>query len=317
MISKVLLLPAFALTLALTLAPMVSATGLPPASTSAAATPASTRAVNIAHSADASAPAQRAPAPLGAARTVTLTYLKAQPGRLAQLERYVRANWFAMDAEAVRQGLFVNYEWLDTASDDGAWNAIVRVTYGDDKGFEGIEQRWAPIRAAHKEVRPDDLGMKDLGQVLETKTVFERVPFAAKPPAPAANQQTAQTASSPETTAVRAAVEAYFRAADSGEADRVRSTFLPNARVEGVLGGKFVSWTADNFATRNFRGQPPDYAATVQRSFEWLDVSGPAAIARVKVTIDPANVYFDYFSLFKVDGQWKIGLKAFANPDPG
>ena len=47
----------------------------------------------------------------GAARVVTLTHLKARPGRLAQLERFVRANWFAMDEIAVEQGLFVSYEW--------------------------------------------------------------------------------------------------------------------------------------------------------------------------------------------------------------
>ena len=130
-------------------------------------------------------PTQSAPSlETGAARVVTLTYLKSQPGRLAQLERFVRANWFAMDALAVQRGLFVDYGWLDSGSDDGPWNAIVMVTYNDDKGFEGIQQRWAAIKAAHKEVRPDDLGFRDLGRVLETNNLFERAPFALRTPAP-------------------------------------------------------------------------------------------------------------------------------------
>ncbi|MCE2917450.1 MAG: hypothetical protein LW768_18160 [Rubrivivax sp.] len=116
----------------------------------------------------------------GGARVVTLTFLQAKPGRLAQLERFVRSNWFAMDEIAVQQGLFVSYEWLDTGSDEGPWNAIVMVTYADEKGFDGIQQRWAPIRSAHQEVRPDALGMKDLGQVLETRNLFEREPFTSK-----------------------------------------------------------------------------------------------------------------------------------------
>jgi Putative lumazine-binding len=94
----------------------------------------------------------------------------------------------------------------------------------------------------------------------------------------------------------------------------VRSAFWPNARVEGVRGGKFLSWSADEFATRNSRGQPRT-GADLARSIEWLDVSGTGAVARVKVTIGPQNTYWDYFVLHKLSGQWKIGLKAFANPE--
>jgi hypothetical protein len=114
------------------------------------------------------------------ARAVTVTYLQSKPGKLRELERFVRANWFAMDEIAVQQGLFVSYEWLDTGDDSSPWNALVIVTYGDEKGFDGIAQRWAPIKAAHEEVRPDGLGMKDLGRVLETKTLLERPPFMSK-----------------------------------------------------------------------------------------------------------------------------------------
>jgi hypothetical protein len=125
-------------------------------------------------------PAQAAEAASTPVRTVTVTYLQSQPGKLPQLERFVRANWFAMDEIAVQQGLFVSYEWLDTGDDSSPWNALVIVTYGDDKGFEGIADRWAPIKAAHKEVRPDGLEMKDLGRVLETKSLSERQPFLSK-----------------------------------------------------------------------------------------------------------------------------------------
>jgi hypothetical protein len=128
----------------------------------------------------ASDPQHAAEAASPAARAVTITYLKSTPGKLAQLERYVRANWFAMDAIAVRDGLFVSYEWLDTGDDSSPWNALVVVTYADEKGFEGIAERWVPIKAAHEERRPDDLGMEELGRVLETKTLFERPPFVSK-----------------------------------------------------------------------------------------------------------------------------------------
>jgi hypothetical protein len=114
--------------------------------------------------------------------------------------------------------------------------------------------------------------------------------------------------------AARAAVERYFEAADSGSADAVRSAFWPSARVEGVGRGKFLSWSADEFATRNFRGQPRTGTDLVC-SIEWLDVSGTGAVARVKVTLGSQSTYWDYFVLHKVSGEWKIGLKAFANPE--
>jgi Putative lumazine-binding len=117
----------------------------------------------------------------------------------------------------------------------------------------------------------------------------------------------------PDLAAAREAVEAYFRAADSGRADNVRSVFLPAGRIEGVQRGAFLSWSADEFATRNFKGKPPASAATIQRTIEWLDISGPGAVARVTAKLG-TNTYTDYFILFKAEGEWKIGLKAFANP---
>jgi hypothetical protein len=49
---------------------------------------------------------------------------------------------------------------------------------------------------------------------------------------------------------------------------------------------------------------------------EWLDVSGTGAGARVRTTIGVNDTYWDYFLLHKQAGEWKIGLKAFANPEP-
>lgn len=132
--------------------------------------------------------------------------------------------------------------------------------------------------------------------------------------APAAQPQPRQDGG-PERAAVRAAVERYFQAADSGSADAVRGVFWPGGRVEGVVGGRLLSWSADEFATRNFRGQPRA-AQDVVRTIEWLDVSGTGAVARVEVTIAAQDTYWDYFLLHKQAGQWKIGLKAFANPGP-
>lgn len=132
-------------------------------------------------------------------------------------------------------------------------------------------------------------------------------PAGAQPPAGAPD--TAQ-----ERTKALAAVERYFDAADSGSPEGVRSAFWPTGRVEGVGGGRFLSWTADEFATRNFRGQP-NTLKDMARTIEWMDISGTGAVARVKINIGADDTYWDYFVLHKLQGEWKIGLKAFANPE--
>ncbi|OYQ37874.1 hypothetical protein CHU93_00295 [Sandarakinorhabdus cyanobacteriorum] len=136
--------------------------------------------MTLAGSISASAIAGAAAAEPATTRVVTLTYLKSAPGRLAQLERFVRANWFAMDAIAVRQGLFLDYRWFDTGSEDGAWNAIVMVTYRDEKGFEGVAPRWAPIQSAHRTVLPDGFAFAQLGRVVENRNLIEHGPFPSR-----------------------------------------------------------------------------------------------------------------------------------------
>lgn len=110
-----------------------------------------------------------------------MTYLQAKPGRLAALRAYIRANWFAMDEIAVKRGLMVSYQWLDTGDEAGPWNGIVLVTYADDRGFSGIEAQWAEIKSAHQEVPVEGLRLSDLGRVVESKTFFAHAPFDARP----------------------------------------------------------------------------------------------------------------------------------------
>lgn len=139
----------------------------------------------------------------------------------------------------------------------------------------------------------------------------------ALPMSPAWAQPQPALAPTPERAAALAAVERYFQAADSGSADAVRGVFWATGRVEGVGGGRLLSWSADEFATRSFRGQPKPLGDII-RTIEWLDVSGTGAVARVRTTIGANDTYWDYFLLHKQAGEWKIGLKAFANPErPG
>ncbi|MCE2892184.1 MAG: nuclear transport factor 2 family protein [Aquidulcibacter sp.] len=117
------------------------------------------------------------------------------------------------------------------------------------------------------------------------------------------------TVATTEAAAARAAVERYFAAVDSGNAQAVRATFLPSGRIEGNLASGFVSWTADEFATRNFRGTPPARSSEFRRQIEWVDVTGSSSVVRITNFLGNTQAP-EYFLLFKVSGEWKIALKA-------
>lgn len=109
--------------------------------------------------------------------------------------------------------------------------------------------------------------------------------------------------------AVSVPIENYLRAHATGNPDFIRQAFHAETKVMSFANGKFNQMSADEFAGV-FKGNPAPDEAKRKRSFEILDVSGNAAIA--KVTLDYPNVKFtDYMTLLKIDGEWKIINKSF------
>lgn len=112
-----------------------------------------------------------------------------------------------------------------------------------------------------------------------------------------------------EEEAVRIPLEAYIKGHATGDGSFMRQAFLPTAHIEGIRGGKLVSWTLDEFCTR-FPGKPaPDEASRV-RTIDRIDITGTAAMA--KMTLRHGNITFtDYFVLLKSNGEWKIANKVY------
>ena len=216
------------------------------------------------------------------ARVVTMTYLKSAPGKLSQLERYVRANWFAMDKIAVEQGLFVSYLWLDTGSDEGPWNAIVMVTYRDAQGFAGIEHEWAGIKAAHSEVLIDGASQADLGRVVESREFFERAPFVNDVAAGLLPEGAPSDAHSRDDSAIREVVGKYFEAGITGSPELIREAFLPTARIEGLRGEQIVTWSLDDYA-RFFDGNPAPGAERIERTITSVAKHGNSAVVQLRL----------------------------------
>ena len=115
----------------------------------------------------------------------------------------------------------------------------------------------------------------------------------------------------PEEAAVRAAVNQYLKGHATGSADEMRRAFLPSAHIEGIREGKFVSWTAEEYASR-FSGKPAADEASRKRTIDRVDVSGTAAMARATL-VHGATTFVDYFVLLKVNGEWKIANKVYSS----
>lgn len=78
-----------------------------------------------------------------------------------------------MDRIARAQGLIAAYSLYETGTDEGPWNVLVAVTYMDSRGYEGVAAEFEQIRRAHQNVPVEGKQLAELGQIVESKRVFE------------------------------------------------------------------------------------------------------------------------------------------------
>ncbi len=113
-----------------------------------------------------------------AMRAVELTFLKSAPGQRENLARFLVANWFAMDEVAVEQGLMSDYTIMQAEQDDGAWDTLVAVTYNDARGYAGVAEQFERIRSAHQTELIEGKPLAELGKIVDSKKLLERIPPA-------------------------------------------------------------------------------------------------------------------------------------------
>ena len=109
--------------------------------------------------------------------------------------------------------------------------------------------------------------------------------------------------------AVRAVIQQYFKGHATGDPGEMRKAFHPTAHVEGNRDGKFVSWTAEQYAG-NFTGKPAPDEAARKRTIDRVDVSGDAAMVSATL-VHGATTFTDYFVLLKINNEWKIANKVY------
>ena len=107
---------------------------------------------------------------------------------------------------------------------------------------------------------------------------------------------------------VTKALEPYIKSAKTGDGKLSRSAFFEHAHIVGSIGGTHYNMTADEFGSAVSEGGPSE---NIQHHIAWIDVSGPAAAAKVEF-INWSGVRFtDFFVLYKKDGKWQISGKVY------
>jgi hypothetical protein len=102
------------------------------------------------------------------------TFLKAEPGAVDALARFIEANWFAMDAIAVERGLMSRYALFESRDDGADWDLVVVVDYPQAEGYAGIRAAFEQIRADHQTVPIDGRRLPELGRIVGSRRLRRR-----------------------------------------------------------------------------------------------------------------------------------------------
>jgi hypothetical protein len=109
---------------------------------------------------------------------------------------------------------------------------------------------------------------------------------------------------------IRAVVGKYFQAHATGEAAPLHEAFHPDWRMMSVnKEGALTTRTLEQY-TSGFTGKAPADEAQRKRSIEQIDVTGNAAMAKIRLDY-PAATLTDYMLLLKIDGKWQVVSKIF------
>ncbi len=104
------------------------------------------------------------------------------------------------------------------------------------------------------------------------------------------------------------ALKPYIESARTGDGELSRSAFYDHAHIDGSIGSEYSSSTADEFgAALTSLGEAPN----IEHHIAWIDISGPAAAAKVEFLDWKGFRFTDFFVLYKKEGDWKISAKVY------
>lgn len=119
----------------------------------------------------------------------------------------------------------------------------------------------------------------------------------------------AASAQDAEKDAVRVPLENYIKGHATGDGEYMKKAFHTEGNLIFVRDGKYTTRSFTEYIA-GFTGKPAADEKDRKRAIEAIDVSGNAAVARVILDY-PTVKFVDYFTLLKINGEWKIVNKSF------
>lgn len=107
-----------------------------------------------------------------------------------------------------------------------------------------------------------------------------------------------------EKAAIAKTIEFYFEGMMEGDLDKLALAFDSNARLIGYLGETFLAIPYQDWAAEMAKAEklnPGDFS----NELIGLELKGYTAMAKTE-GFWPGIYYFDYLTLVKIDGKWKI-----------
>jgi hypothetical protein len=118
-----------------------------------------------------------------------------------------------------------------------------------------------------------------------------------------------QDPANPEQAAVRAAMEHYLAGHATGDGRHHSIVFHPESKLYFIRDGALATRTSAEYIAGS-AGKPAADEAQRKRRIAMVDVTGDAAVAKIELDYPDAFIT-DYFTLLKVNGEWKIMNKIF------
>ncbi|MBN3584053.1 nuclear transport factor 2 family protein [Algoriphagus aestuarii] len=109
---------------------------------------------------------------------------------------------------------------------------------------------------------------------------------------------------------ISATIQLYFDGMMQRDKAKLRQAFIPEARLIGYRGEDFTLTTFETWAEATSKGEPRN-PAVHQNEIVSIRVQGNAASVETELYW-PGIYYYDFLTLMKIDGQWKIVNKSWS-----
>ncbi|WP_299103933.1 nuclear transport factor 2 family protein [uncultured Tenacibaculum sp.] len=108
-------------------------------------------------------------------------------------------------------------------------------------------------------------------------------------------------------------INTYFEGIFYGKISNLLSCFSNNAIIYGdINSNEYIKTLSEYIETVKTRESPNDLGETLNMSIIGIDILGKVAMVKLHVPMLGFN-YYDYLSLFKIQGEWKIVNKLFTH----